>query len=138
MADWKVIEPLIADVDLFLYDLKQMDPAEHLRLTGHDNQLILENARRLAEAGCSLVIRMPLIGGINDSLENLEATAEFTLSLPRVRRIDILPYHRLGEPKYRRLERDYALVGRPSLTSSRVMWAKDFLEKKGLMVYIGG
>jgi pyruvate formate lyase activating enzyme len=137
-AEWRVIEQLAADVDLFLFDLKHMDPADHLRLTGRDNRLILENARRLAAAGCRMVIRLPLIAGVNDSRENLEATAGFALSLPGVKRIDILPYHRLGEPKYSRLQRDYILAGQAALGADRVQWAKTVLEKHGLQVRVGG
>jgi pyruvate formate lyase activating enzyme len=137
-VEWPVLETLSAEVDLFLYDIKHMDPAEHLRLTGRDNRLILENARRLAQAGRALVIRLPLIAGINDSRENLEATAEFALSLAGVTRIDILPYHRLGEPKYQRLEREYHLGGLPSLPAERVAQVLHFLEQRGLEVRVGG
>lgn len=137
-VEWPAIEMLAAEVDLFLYDLKHMDPAEHLRLTGRDNRLILENARRLAQAGHPLVIRLPLIAGINDSRKNLEATAEFALSLAGVRRIDLLGYHRLGEPKYRRLERHYPLDGQPSLPDKRIAWARQILEQRGFEVRIGG
>ena len=137
-VEWPAIEMLSADVDLFLYDIKHMDPSEHLRLTGRDNRLILENARRLAQAGRSLVIRLPLIAGLNDSRENLEATADFALSLAGVKRIDILSYHRLGEPKYRRLERDYPLNGQSSLPAERIAWARQILEQRGLEVRIGG
>jgi pyruvate formate lyase activating enzyme len=137
-VEWPAIEMLSADVDLFLYDLKHMDPTEHLRWTGRDNRLILENARRLAQAGRSLVIRLPLIAGINDSRENLEATAKFVLSLGGEKRMDILSYHRLGEPKYRRLERDYPLSGQPSLPAERSAWARQILEQHGLEVRIGG
>jgi pyruvate formate lyase activating enzyme len=137
-VEWPVFERLSADVDLFLFDLKHMDPVEHLRLTGADNRLILENARCLVQAGRSLVIRLPLIAGINDSVRNLEATADFVLSLPGVKRIDLLPYHRLGEPKYRRLGKGYALEGEPSLSSERVARARGILEAKGLEVIIGG
>lgn len=138
MADWRVIESLAADVDLFLFDLKHMDPSQHMRLTGCDNRLILDNARRLAEAGCPLAIRLPLIPDINDNPENMEAAADFVLSLPGVNRVDILPYHRLGEPKYHRLERNYGLRGKPSASAERVRWAQGFLEKRGLQVFIGG
>jgi pyruvate formate lyase activating enzyme len=137
-VEWPAVEMLSADVDLFLYDLKHMDPAEHLRLTGRDNRLILENARRLAQAGRTLVIRLPLVAGINDRRENLEATAEFARSLVGVTRIDLLPYHRLGEPKYRRLERDCPLNGQPSPSSERVAWVRQILEQQGFEVRIGG
>ena len=137
-VEWPVIARMAPEVDLFLYDLKHLDPAEHLRLTGQSNQLILDNARRLAAAGHGLVIRLPLIAGFNDSREHLESAAEFTLSLPGVRRIDLLPYHRLGEPKYRRLGKEYALEGQPALGSERVAQAQEVLEEKGLEVTIGG
>ena len=137
-AEWPVFEKLADDVNLFLYDLKHMDPVEHQRLTGGDNRLILENARRLAQTGRALAIRLPLIAGINDSVRNLEATADFVLSLPGVQRIDLLPYHRLGEPKYRRLGKAYALEGEPSLDRAQAARAAGILVAKGLEVTIGG
>ncbi len=137
-VEWPVIERIAPDVDLFLYDLKHMDPAEHRRLTGQSNQVILDNAGRLAAAGHALVIRLPLIAGCNDSRRHLEAAADFTLSLPGVRRIDLLPYHRLGEPKYRRLGKAYALEGTPSLSGEQAARAREVLEARGLEVTIGG
>jgi pyruvate formate lyase activating enzyme len=137
-VEWPVIAYLAPEVDLFLYDVKHLDPAEHLRLTGQSNELILDNARRLAASGHGLVIRLPLIEGCNDRRDHLEALADFTLSLPGVRRIDLLPYHRLGEPKYRRLGKHYALEGQASLGRERVAQAREILEMKGLEVTIGG
>jgi pyruvate formate lyase activating enzyme len=135
---WPVIERVAPDVDLFLYDLKHLDPDEHRRLTGQDNRLVLDNARRLAAAGHGLVMRLPLIAGVNDRREQLEAAADFILSLPGVRRLDLLPYHRLGEPKYRRLGKAYALEGEPSLDGRQVARAVEILAAKGLEVTIGG
>jgi pyruvate formate lyase activating enzyme len=137
-APWWQIERLAADVDLFLFDLKHMDPDEHLRLTGRSNEQVLENARRLAEGGHAMVMRMPLIPGVNDDTPNLAATAAFVRSLPGVKRIDLLPYHRLGEPKYRRLGRDYPMAGSPAFGPDRLAWARDFMEQQGLEVQVGG
>ena len=137
-VEWPVFARLLDDVDLFLYDLKHMDSAEHLRWTGRDNRLILDNARRLARAGPALTIRLPLIPGINDTRTNLEATADFALSLPGVNRVDLLPYHRLGEPKYRRLGIAYALEGEPSFGPERVARAAEILAATGLDVTVGG
>lgn len=136
--EWPVLVQVAEDVDLFLYDIKHMDPAEHQRLTGRDNRLILDNARRLAAAGHGLVIRLPLIAGINDQPGNLAATAEFACSLPGGGRIDILPFHRLGEPKYRRLGKAYALEGEPSLSAAQVAHARALLEAHGIEVTVGG
>jgi pyruvate formate lyase activating enzyme len=138
-VEWPVLERVAAHVDLFLYDIKHMDPAEHLRLTGRDNRLILDNARRLAQAGRELVIRVPLIAGFNDRRAAIEAVADFIRSsLPGVRRIDLLPYHRLGEPKYQRLGKDYALKGAPALSSAAVARARDILAAQGFEVAVGG
>ncbi|MGA2081894.1 MAG: glycyl-radical enzyme activating protein [Holophaga sp.] len=137
-APWCDIEMLAGDVDLFLYDIKHMDPGEHMRLTGRSNGLILDNARRLAQEGRRMIIRLPLILGMNDSQENLAATAEFVHSLPGVQQVDLLPYHRLGEPKYSRLGRTYALAGSRAYDSDRVAWVKNSLEKYGLKVQVGG
>jgi len=137
-ADWEVLEALLPEVDLFLYDLKHPDPAAHRRLTGRGNERILENARRLAAAGAELVIRMPLIEGENDDPRALGAAADFVASLRAVRRIDLLPYHRLGEPKYRRLGRRYRLEGKPAASPGRVEAARAFLAGCGFEVRIGG
>ena len=137
-VEWPVLERVAPLVDLFLYDIKTVDPEVHAQLTGRDNGVILENARRLTRAGHRLNLRFPLIEGINDSPENVAATAEFARSLPGVTQIDLLPYHRLGEPKYRRLGRDYALQGRPTLPGERVARARAILESHGLTVDVGG
>jgi pyruvate formate lyase activating enzyme len=135
---WSEIERVAPDVDLFLYDLKHLDPEEHRQFTGQGNELVLENARRLAASGHDLVMRLPLIAGVNNRREQLEAAADFILSLPGVRRLDLLPYHRLGEPKYRRLGKVYALEGEPPLDSGQAARAAEILAAKGLEVNIGG
>lgn len=137
-VSWWHLRELAADVDLFLYDLKHMDPAEHLRLTGQSNEQILENARLLAEAGHAMVIRLPLVPGVNDDTANLIATAEFVHSLPGVNRIDLLPYHRLGEPKYQRLGRGYPTAGSPAFGPDRTARARALMEERWLEVQVGG
>lgn len=105
------MEPL---VDLFLYDLKVVDPAAHKRLTGADNRLILENLQALcAVAADRVTIRVPLIPGCTDGEDNLEAIADLAVGLG-VRRVDLEPYHALGTDKYRGLGRQYALEDLPA------------------------
>jgi len=100
------IRPL---ADLFLFDLKVMDSARHARLTGAPNALILENLRRLARSGARIVVRVPLIPGVNDDEENIVRTAEFLRSLDAPPPLRLLPYHRLGRGKGRRLLRPPAV-----------------------------
>jgi pyruvate formate lyase activating enzyme len=99
-------------VDLFLYDIKHMDSAMHRRLTGVPNELILSNARYIAEQGGALQIRVPVIPKLTDSDANLRATAEFCASLPReaVKLVQLLPYHKSGRMKYERLGWKYKLT----------------------------
>ncbi len=105
-APWPVVERVIGQAGLVLYDLKHMDPAAHLRATGVSNELILENARRIRrELGVPMRIRVPIIPGMNDSEENLEATARFVAGeLGRSTPVHVIPYHKLGSAKYELME----------------------------------
>jgi len=136
--DWPKFARLLKYADLILYDIKHMDSQEHHRITGVNNELILENARRIAEFPKKLIIRLPLIPGYNDSEENIIKTASFARNLPGVEELDILLYHRLGEPKYARLGREYALKGVMSLPSERVDIIRAIVESFGLRVRIVG
>ena len=106
---WETLEEILEYVDLVLYDIKHMNPIRHIELTGVDNQLILDNARRIVEKGIPLIVRVPLIPGCNDSNENMEALGRFTAQLGNSRRLDLLPYHQLGIKKFDRLGRRYML-----------------------------
>jgi pyruvate formate lyase activating enzyme len=91
----------VADlVDLFLYDVKIVDPSRHRALTGAENTLILENLRSLAARSAEkIVIRVPLVPGCTDSSENLQAIARLAVEIG-VGRVWLLPYHNLGAGKY--------------------------------------
>ena len=122
--------------DLVLYDLKHMDPEIHRRFTGASNELILENARRLAEITKELIFRVPLIGGVNTDEENIEKLAAFVKSTG-VEEVHLLPYHRLGESKYSKLGRQYSCEG---FTPDRekVEEIRQVLQSHLLKVSIGG
>jgi pyruvate formate lyase activating enzyme len=102
--------------DLFLYDLKMMDSALHERWTGVKNELILHNLKALASAGVPCIIRIPLIGGVNDHEENIRRTADFIASLPgKTREVHLLPYHDIAQHKYGKLARheEFVLLEEP-------------------------
>ena len=94
-------------VDTFLYDLKAMSAKKHRKFIGTDNLRILENLRRLSDAGARIYLRLPLIAGVNMEREDLQAIWEFLQGGVRVARISLLPYHSIGRNKYDRLGRDY-------------------------------
>jgi pyruvate formate lyase activating enzyme len=124
--------------DLFLYDLKFIDDNSHLMYTGVSNKLILSNLQMLAEKGNKVNLRIPLIPGITDIRENLEAIVKFIKPLKSIRRISLLPYNRLGEDKIERL----GLIRRKLLLSTQPteiieQWAQWF-GSYGYEVKIGG
>ena len=127
-----------AAVDLFLFDLKLMDDARHRELLGVSNRLILDNARALGKRGAPMWLRVPLLPGVNDDQDNLEATARFARTLGSVVQVNLLPYHRTGSEKYRRLGRPDGMESRPEPTPERVAEVVAFLSKQGLNVKVGG
>lgn len=114
---WERYERVLPHVDLVLYDLKLWDPARHRAGTGLDNARILDNARRMAGWGIPMWIRTPIIPGYTADVENIAGLADFIArELPNVQRWDLLAYTNLGQPKYHRLDRPYALEGVPLLS----------------------
>lgn len=126
MTPWERMEAVLPVTDLFLFDLKAIDPEKHTRLCGVDNTPILENARRLSAAGAQIMFRTPMIPGYNDSPEDMRMLGEFVLSLPSKHTLELMPYHRIGSGKYESLGMNYSLadVEPPeSLESYRAMLA---------------
>jgi pyruvate formate lyase activating enzyme len=89
--------------DHLLFDLKLMDPKRHLRYTGQSNDLILANARLAAQKGADILFRIPLIPTVNDNEENIRATAGFVKAIMAKPAVQLMPYHRLGDSKYKAL-----------------------------------
>jgi len=107
---WDAFSPLLAALDFVHFDLKHSDPEAHRRWTGSDNEVILENARRLASSGAPVSFRMPVVPGVNDGTENLAATAAFLASVG-VPRLHLLAYHSMGEAKLARVGSPIASLG---------------------------
>lgn len=135
---WKLLEPIVQHVDLMLCDIKHMDSAVHRRLTGVPNELILDNIRRISKMGVPIYIRVPLVPGLNDSETNIRATAAFAATLPSVHHFDILPYHRLGEPKWRQLDQSYQLHGLNPPDRPHVFALADVAREYDIRVQVGG
>jgi pyruvate formate lyase activating enzyme len=93
--------------DLFLFDLKLMDNAQHLQFTGVANNLILHNLQALSKSGQSIRVRIPLIPGVNDDEKNIRATGSFVAACKGIQGIDILPYHSSARTKYAKLDLVY-------------------------------
>ncbi|MBI4186434.1 MAG: glycyl-radical enzyme activating protein [Chloroflexi bacterium] len=139
-ADWHILRAALKYTDLAHVDIKHMDPAQHKRLTGRGNSLILSNIRRACHAfpNVLFIIRVPVIPGYNDSDQNIADTARFASELPNIQRIELLPYHRLGTARYSALGREYPLEGVPPPSEDHLNHLKKLAGCHGLAVQIGG
>jgi len=136
---WCRFEEVLDDIDLVLYDIKAADPELHRQLTGRENDLILANARLLAEKGIPMHIRLVLVPGLNDSPEELEARLEIVRSLgDAVKQIDLLPYHRFGEGKYASLGLAYPLAGLEEYPEECIAELEKLASASGIPVKVGG
>ena len=106
---WENIERLTECVDIFLWDYKETDPERHREYTGVDNALILENLAKLDSLGASIVLRCPIIPGLNDRDEHFRGIAEVLNKHTSVIRAELEPYHSLGKGKATAIGKDYPL-----------------------------
>jgi pyruvate formate lyase activating enzyme len=97
------IDAILDLTDLILFDVKILDDKNHVRYTGASNTLVKKNLSYLSETGQNLIIRYPVLPGVNDSREQIRKLGEYLKNLPTVKRIDLLPYHELSGDKYLRL-----------------------------------
>ena len=109
---WEQLARLLPHCDLVLYDLKLMDDDEHVRWTGASNEVILENARRLAKNGLTTQVRVPLIPGITDTEENLRAVFSFVRAVG-LESVSLLPYNPSTAAKYEWLDLPFNIGGDP-------------------------
>ena len=120
-------ERILGITDLFLYDVKCFDSALHKRYTGVGNELILENLKRLLSTGARVWVRVPVIPTVNDSEAEMTAIHRFLLSCGYPERVELLPYHAMGEHKYEALCKEITRFSAPNedtLERLRVIFAR--------------
>jgi pyruvate formate lyase activating enzyme len=138
-ASWATVKQVLEYVDLVLYDLKHMDPVEHKKHTGVPNELILDNAKRIHHGlSIPMLARIPLIPGYNDTAENIAATAQFIATELDSIEVHLLPYHRMGETKYERMEEPERSISVQPPSDERMEEIKEVFESFGLTVNLGG
>jgi len=122
---WEEIEKMLPVTDLWIADIKMMDPEKHREYTGGSNAKILENLKRLSEIpGLRLILRIPVIPGVNDDQENMDRTADFILQemKGRVQTLQLLSFMRMGEEKYTSLGMPYQMKD--------VRFRRDYFQRK--------
>lgn len=137
-AGYDKIQKLLPYLDVYLMDIKHINSQKHKEFTTQPNELILENAKRLAADAKKLIIRVPVIPTFNDTEQEIRDIAEFTKSLKTVEELHLLPYHRLGEDKYKGLGRTYEMHGIDLIPAEHIQKLKKVVEETGLTCMIGG
>jgi len=135
---WEKLAPLVKAVDLVLYDIKTLSRTLHKRYTGVDNQLILENAMKIADTGKDMTIRMILVPGVNDSEDEIIGRLKFVKSLGSSVKVDILKYHKLGAGKYASLGMIEMMEGTPECPDELADYAAQAAKNMGIEVTVGG
>lgn len=118
--------------DLFLFDIKHMDPERHYQLTGVSNERILGNLKELLHNRYNVKVRMPILKGINDSRDEIERVINFLMPFrgyKNFKGIELLPYHKLGVNKYSQLNKEYPIEGDPSLNSYELETIEEWIKK---------
>jgi pyruvate formate lyase activating enzyme len=138
LTGWKTMEKVAPNVDLFLYDLKMIDEARHIRYTGASNRSILENLTALSQLDRGILVRVPIIPGINDDEESIADLSRFLIGLDHPPPISLLSYHRAGVHKYERLSKTYALPEVQPPSEQQVAEIAERLRRCGLQVTTGG
>lgn len=138
-APWESLKKVAQYTDLVLYDIKHMDSKVHCELTGVPNERILDNLLRLSKTQVEIYVRIPVIPGMNDSDDNMQATAEFVKKeLDGRYKIFLLPYHRMGEAKLDSLEEKEGFLNLEPPSQEHMEHLKYFFDALGLDSQIGG
>ncbi len=132
------IESLCDVIDLFLYDIKLFNQKDHKRFTLVLNEVIQQNLKAISHKAKEIIIRIPVVPGITDSNDNVMSTISFLKTIEHVKRVDLLPYIRMGEDKYQRLNREYQYKEPLEPTQNQLDALKEQFEAAGYTIQIGG
>ncbi len=132
----QVMKEILNHTDLVFFDLKHMNGPTHKRLTGVSNKRILNNFALVAENGVEVIVRIPVIRGLNDSKGNIHAIVEFVAAFKSVKEINLLPYHRFGVGKYEMLDRPYLMGTEAPQNREHIEELKDFVVGFGFVCKI--
>ncbi|MBB3210321.1 pyruvate formate lyase activating enzyme [Rhodopirellula rubra] len=128
-------DAMLESVDLVLLDIKGSDPKTYRETTGVALQPTLDFARRLSDLGKSMWIRFVLVPGLTDDETNVRGVAKFVAGLKSVERVEVLPFHKLGESKYEQLGMRYQLGDTPAPTSGQVARCREIFSTEGVTTH---
>lgn len=137
-VEWSIMKKSLKYLDLILYDIKLIDEKKHKNFTGASNKLIFNNLEQLIFSDYKVIVRLPLIPGINDDVYNLNLTSSYLKEINYKGELHILPYHRLGLNKYEHLGKHYSLEKLKPPSNRIISRAIKLFEKEGFKVKLFG
>lgn len=137
-ADREDLEGILELTDLFLFDLKLADDSEHVKYTGVSNAGIIENLGLLTRNGARVWIRVPLVPGITDGMDNISGIISIISGYGNIEKVSLLPYNKIGEDKFRRLNIPFRPGDLRTQTESELDGMRDRFIDAGFAVSVGG
>lgn len=134
VAKWEILERLLEHVDLVLYDMKLVDEAKHKEYTGVSNRQMLANLEKINQMGKRIWVRIPVIPEYTASEENIQAIGKAIQGFKAIERVDLLPFHKFGIPKYEKFDWEYACKDFEPPPKEEMEKYKHILETFGLPV----
>lgn len=134
VASDELLPELCCYTDIFLYDIKTANAVKFAEYIGEGYDTVWGNLQRIAQCGNTIIIRIPVIPGFNDSVGDMERIVERLKEIPGLRQVNLLPYHRTGSDKYKRLGMTYAMMGVNSLADYDLTDLKRVFTDAGFIV----
>lgn len=135
-ASWEAMDSVRSLIDVFLYDIKLVDEAEHIHYTGVSNRTILQNLELLAQHGHNIILRVPLIPGFTDSEINLRQIGALAARLPAIQRVELLPFNENTGRKWAHVDRPYMVRKTAPDAPEHNHWAVDTLKDYRLDIHL--
>jgi pyruvate formate lyase activating enzyme len=134
-GEWEEFFKVVKDMDLILFDLKEMNSEKHDKYTGVHNQLIIENAKKISKIK-ETIFRLPVIPGYNDEIENFKQVVTLLKELDHECSVHLLPYHTYGKEKYKKLGKKYNLPEVESPSKEDMQKIANIFEKSDIKASI--
>jgi pyruvate formate lyase activating enzyme len=142
LAAQSTLEQILPFTDLLLFDIKHLDPQSHQHLTGASNTLVLSNLRWLHQRSAPIILRVPLVPGLNSNTENLHSLVALVHELG-ITEVNLMPFHQMGKDKYSHLGKEYQLLRQMDLcldeeAKKELISVQELFRSENINVVIGG
>lgn len=134
---WENMKKILNYTDLVLFDIKHPYSEQHKHYTGVENKLILDNLKKICLEKIPIIIRFPMIPGVNDDPNIIKEVAKIAINAKAIE-LHILPFHQVGEPKWYSLDKNYTFASKKMPTKESLLLAKSIICDMGINVNIGG